>query len=110
MVHLTPEKAEVFSQTWATTGPELVEKLKCNLFAPKKVQSKVFFFVLVSIRLLIFIFRIYTANPLQFVIYVLQTIYPNKSFTTDAETTLLVYSACKPVILVIHAPVVPVLL
>uniref|UniRef100_A0A3P8PQF5 COMM domain-containing protein n=1 Tax=Astatotilapia calliptera TaxID=8154 RepID=A0A3P8PQF5_ASTCA len=38
MVHLTPEKAEVFSQTWATTGPELVEKLKCNLFAPKKLE------------------------------------------------------------------------
>ncbi|CAI5649886.1 COMM domain-containing protein 10 isoform X1 [Oreochromis niloticus] len=38
MVHLAPEKAEVFSQTWATTGPELVEKLKRNLFAPKKLE------------------------------------------------------------------------
>lgn len=109
MVHLTPEKAEVFSQTWATTGPELVEKLKCNLFAPKKVQSKVFFLSSLASDCLFLFSRIYTANPLQFVIYVLQTIYPNKSFTTDAETTLLVYGACKPVILVIHAPVVPVL-
>uniref|UniRef100_A0A3Q0R3V3 COMM domain containing 10 n=1 Tax=Amphilophus citrinellus TaxID=61819 RepID=A0A3Q0R3V3_AMPCI len=31
MVHLTLEKAEVFSQTWATAGPELVEKQKLNV-------------------------------------------------------------------------------
>lgn len=37
-VHLSPEKAEMFSQTWATAGPELVEKLKQNIFAPKKVR------------------------------------------------------------------------
>ncbi|KAA8592714.1 hypothetical protein FQN60_018169 [Etheostoma spectabile] len=35
-VHLNPDKAEVFSQTWASSGPELVEKLKHNTFAPKK--------------------------------------------------------------------------
>ncbi|XP_034451011.1 COMM domain-containing protein 10 [Hippoglossus hippoglossus] len=37
-VHLNPDKAEVFSQTWATAGPELVEKLKLNIFAPKKLE------------------------------------------------------------------------
>uniref|UniRef100_A0A4W6CF83 COMM domain containing 10 n=1 Tax=Lates calcarifer TaxID=8187 RepID=A0A4W6CF83_LATCA len=37
-VHLNPDKAEVFSQTWATAGPELVEKLKHNIFAPKKLE------------------------------------------------------------------------
>jgi len=36
-IHLTQEKAEVFSQTWASAGPELVEKLRQNIFAPKKV-------------------------------------------------------------------------
>lgn len=38
MVHLNPDKAEVFSQTWATAGPELVEKLKHNIFAPNKLE------------------------------------------------------------------------
>ncbi|XP_032371531.1 COMM domain-containing protein 10 [Etheostoma spectabile] len=37
-VHLNPDKAEVFSQTWASSGPELVEKLKHNTFAPKKLE------------------------------------------------------------------------
>ncbi|XP_037634567.1 COMM domain-containing protein 10 isoform X2 [Sebastes umbrosus] len=37
-VHLNPDKAEVFSQTWATTGPEMVEKLKHSTFAPKKLE------------------------------------------------------------------------
>lgn len=37
-VHLNPEKAEMFSQAWASAGPELVEKLKHNVFAPKKVR------------------------------------------------------------------------
>uniref|UniRef100_UPI0037E90F47 COMM domain-containing protein 10 n=1 Tax=Semicossyphus pulcher TaxID=241346 RepID=UPI0037E90F47 len=37
-VHLNPDKAEMFSQTWATAGPELVEKLKQNIFAPKKLE------------------------------------------------------------------------
>ncbi|KAM9858736.1 COMM domain-containing protein 10 isoform 3-T3 [Aulostomus maculatus] len=36
-IHLNPDKAEVFSQTWATSGPELVEGLKHNIFAPKKL-------------------------------------------------------------------------
>ncbi|XP_071339398.1 COMM domain-containing protein 10 isoform X2 [Trachinotus anak] len=37
-IHLNPDKAEVFSQTWATAGPELVEKLKHNIFAPNKLD------------------------------------------------------------------------
>ncbi|XP_073322545.1 COMM domain-containing protein 10 [Pagrus major] len=37
-VHLNPEKAEMFSQAWASAGPELVEKLKHNVFAPKKLE------------------------------------------------------------------------
>lgn len=37
VVHMNSDKAEIFSQTWATTGPELVEKLKHNIFSPKKV-------------------------------------------------------------------------
>ncbi|XP_068461362.1 COMM domain-containing protein 10 isoform X1 [Clinocottus analis] len=37
-VHLNPDKAEVFSQTWAAAGPELVEKLKHSTFAPKKLD------------------------------------------------------------------------
>uniref|UniRef100_A0A1A7Y4N5 COMM domain containing 10 n=1 Tax=Iconisemion striatum TaxID=60296 RepID=A0A1A7Y4N5_9TELE len=38
VIHLNPEKAEVFSQSWATAGPELVEKMKHNIFAPKKLE------------------------------------------------------------------------
>ncbi|XP_029366579.1 COMM domain-containing protein 10 [Echeneis naucrates] len=38
MVHLNPDKAEVFCQTWATAGPELVEKLKQNIFSPNKLE------------------------------------------------------------------------
>ncbi|KAM3611367.1 uncharacterized protein V6R79_017259 [Siganus canaliculatus] len=37
-VHLNPDKAEMFSQTWAAAGPELVERLKHNIFAPKKLE------------------------------------------------------------------------
>lgn len=37
-VHMQSDKAEIFSQTWATVGPELVEKLKHNIFSPKKVR------------------------------------------------------------------------
>ncbi|XP_023120241.1 COMM domain-containing protein 10 [Amphiprion ocellaris] len=38
VINLSPDKAEVFSQTWATAGPELVERLKRNIFAPKKLE------------------------------------------------------------------------
>ncbi|XP_035514993.1 COMM domain-containing protein 10 [Morone saxatilis] len=37
-VHLNPDKAEMFSQTWATAGPELVDRLKHSVFAPKKLE------------------------------------------------------------------------
>ncbi|XP_067377794.1 COMM domain-containing protein 10 [Channa argus] len=37
-VHLNPDKAEVFSKIWATAAPELVEKLKHNIFAPRKLE------------------------------------------------------------------------
>lgn len=37
-IHLNPDKAEVFSQTWASAGPELVERQKQNIFAPKKLE------------------------------------------------------------------------
>ncbi|XP_068594691.1 COMM domain-containing protein 10 [Brachionichthys hirsutus] len=37
-VHLNPDKAELFSQTWATAGPELVERLKRSIFAPRKLE------------------------------------------------------------------------
>ncbi|XP_054895288.1 COMM domain-containing protein 10 [Poeciliopsis prolifica] len=37
-IHLNSDKAEVFSQAWASAGPELVGKLKHNIFAPKKLD------------------------------------------------------------------------
>lgn len=37
-VHMSSEKAEIFSQAWATNGPELVERVKLNIFTPKKVR------------------------------------------------------------------------
>uniref|UniRef100_A0A3B3DVX8 COMM domain containing 10 n=1 Tax=Oryzias melastigma TaxID=30732 RepID=A0A3B3DVX8_ORYME len=37
-IHVCPEKAEVLAQAWATAGPDLVEKLKRNIFAPKKLD------------------------------------------------------------------------
>ncbi|KAK7933518.1 hypothetical protein WMY93_004414 [Mugilogobius chulae] len=38
LVSLDQDKAKVFAQTWASAGPELVEKLKHNIFAPKKLE------------------------------------------------------------------------
>nr|XP_057926264.1 COMM domain-containing protein 10 isoform X2 [Doryrhamphus excisus] len=37
-IHVNPDKADVFSQTWSTSGPELVDRLKRNIFAPKKLD------------------------------------------------------------------------
>ncbi|XP_077417952.1 COMM domain-containing protein 10 isoform X1 [Vanacampus margaritifer] len=37
-ISMNPDKAEVFSQTWSTSGPELVDRLKRNIFAPKKLD------------------------------------------------------------------------
>lgn len=38
---MNSDKAAVFSQAWATNGPELVERLKHNIFTPKKVRVNV---------------------------------------------------------------------
>ncbi|XP_028314495.1 COMM domain-containing protein 10 [Gouania willdenowi] len=38
LVQMCPDQAQVFSQTWASSGPELVEKLKANIFAPNKLD------------------------------------------------------------------------
>uniref|UniRef100_A0A3Q3WXG3 COMM domain-containing protein n=1 Tax=Mola mola TaxID=94237 RepID=A0A3Q3WXG3_MOLML len=38
VVHMNSDKAEMFSQTWATSGPELVERLKHSIFTPKKLE------------------------------------------------------------------------
>lgn len=35
---MSSDKAEIFSQAWATNGPELVDRLKQNIFTPKKVK------------------------------------------------------------------------
>ncbi|XP_037115205.1 COMM domain-containing protein 10 isoform X2 [Syngnathus acus] len=37
-ISMNPDKAEAFSQTWSTSGPELVDRLKRNIFAPKKLD------------------------------------------------------------------------
>lgn len=37
-VHLSSEKAEAFSQAWTSSGPDLVEKLRQRIFAPKKLE------------------------------------------------------------------------
>ncbi|XP_034026525.1 COMM domain-containing protein 10 [Thalassophryne amazonica] len=37
-LHLSSDKAEVFTQTWATAGPELIERSKHSIFAPKKLD------------------------------------------------------------------------
>lgn len=38
-VHMSPEKANIFTQTWSTAGPELVERLRQGIFAPKKLEN-----------------------------------------------------------------------
>ncbi|XP_061529385.1 COMM domain-containing protein 10 isoform X2 [Phycodurus eques] len=37
-INMNLDKAEVFSQTWSTSGPQLVDRLKHNIFAPKKFR------------------------------------------------------------------------
>ncbi|XP_061135434.1 COMM domain-containing protein 10 isoform X1 [Syngnathus typhle] len=37
-ISMNPDKAEAFSQTWSTSGPELVDRLKRNIFSPKKLD------------------------------------------------------------------------
>ncbi|XP_028661098.1 COMM domain-containing protein 10 [Erpetoichthys calabaricus] len=38
-IHLSPEKAEAFTQIWATSGQESIEKFRQRMFAPKKLES-----------------------------------------------------------------------
>lgn len=49
------DRAEIFSQTWASVGPELVEKLKSNIFSPKKVRLHIIRHPTVFIEYLSFI-------------------------------------------------------
>ncbi|XP_027022967.2 COMM domain-containing protein 10 isoform X2 [Tachysurus fulvidraco] len=37
-LHIAPDKAEAFSQAWATAGPDVVEKIRQTIFAPKKLE------------------------------------------------------------------------
>ncbi|KAF4072226.1 hypothetical protein AMELA_G00260620 [Ameiurus melas] len=37
-IHIAPDKAEAFSQAWATAGPDVVEKMRQTIFAPKKLE------------------------------------------------------------------------
>lgn len=54
-VRMESDKAEIFSQTWATVGPELVEKLKHNIFSPKKVKQQIIENVAVFMKFLLFL-------------------------------------------------------
>lgn len=47
-IHIAPDKAEVFSQAWAVAGPDVVEKIRQTIFAPKKVSS--LYFLLVHLK------------------------------------------------------------
>ncbi|XDV49716.1 hypothetical protein PO909_018914 [Leuciscus waleckii] len=38
-ISLAPEKAEVFSQVWASAGPEVLEKIRHGIFAPEKLDQ-----------------------------------------------------------------------
>ncbi|KAI2661928.1 COMM domain-containing protein 10 [Labeo rohita] len=37
-ISVESEKAEVFSQVWASAGPDVVEKIRHGIFAPKKLD------------------------------------------------------------------------
>uniref|UniRef100_A0A8C7SFF6 COMM domain containing 10 n=1 Tax=Oncorhynchus mykiss TaxID=8022 RepID=A0A8C7SFF6_ONCMY len=37
-IHLSPEKAEAFCQAWTAVCPDVVEKVRQRIFAPKKVR------------------------------------------------------------------------
>uniref|UniRef100_A0AAR2JX21 COMM domain-containing protein n=1 Tax=Pygocentrus nattereri TaxID=42514 RepID=A0AAR2JX21_PYGNA len=37
-IHIAPDKAEAFCQAWATAGPDVVEKIRQRIFAPKKLD------------------------------------------------------------------------
>ncbi|XP_039614898.1 COMM domain-containing protein 10 [Polypterus senegalus] len=38
-IHLSPEKAEAFTQIWASSGQESIEKFRQRMFAPKKLEN-----------------------------------------------------------------------
>eukprot|EP00062_Callorhinchus_milii_P012366 gi/632959329/ref/XP_007895560.1/ PREDICTED: COMM domain-containing protein 10 isoform X2 [Callorhinchus milii] len=38
-IHLSQEKSEAFTQAWASTGQETVEKFRHRTFAPKKLET-----------------------------------------------------------------------
>ncbi|CAB1319341.1 unnamed protein product, partial [Coregonus sp. 'balchen'] len=38
-IHLSPETAEAFCQAWTTVGPDVVEKIRQRIFAPKKMAK-----------------------------------------------------------------------
>ncbi|CDR01204.1 unnamed protein product [Oncorhynchus mykiss] len=37
-IHLSPEKAEAFCQAWTAVCPDVVEKVRQRIFAPKKLE------------------------------------------------------------------------
>lgn len=37
-IHIAPDQAESFSQVWATAGPDVVERIRQTIFAPKKLE------------------------------------------------------------------------
>ncbi|KAF4110435.1 COMM domain-containing protein 10 [Onychostoma macrolepis] len=37
-ISVQPEKAEVFAQVWAAAAPDVVEKIRLGIFAPKKLD------------------------------------------------------------------------
>ncbi|XP_026855552.1 COMM domain-containing protein 10 isoform X1 [Electrophorus electricus] len=37
-IHVSPDKAEAFCQAWASAGPDMVEKIRQRIFAPKKLE------------------------------------------------------------------------
>ncbi|XP_067884953.1 COMM domain-containing protein 10 isoform X2 [Heterodontus francisci] len=38
-IHLSQEKAEAFAQAWTNMGQDIIEKLRQNTFAPKKLEK-----------------------------------------------------------------------
>ncbi|XP_066500617.1 COMM domain-containing protein 10 [Hoplias malabaricus] len=37
-IHVAPDKAEAFCQAWSAAGPDVVEKIRQRIFAPKKLE------------------------------------------------------------------------
>lgn len=38
-ISVEPQRAEVFAQVWASAAPDVLEKIRLGIFAPKKVSS-----------------------------------------------------------------------